>query len=40
MVLGGSGGMLSRKFFKNLHSMLAILVLEQDFRQIAFEFLP
>ena len=38
-VLGGSGGMLSWKIFENLHSMMAILVLlEQVFRQIVFEF--
>ena len=31
--------MLSRKFFENLHSMMAILVLlEQVLRQIVFEF--
>ena len=34
-VLGGSGGMLSRKIFENLHFMMAILVLlEQVLRQI------
>ena len=38
-VLGGSGGMLSRKIFENLHFMMAILVLlEQVLRQIVFEF--
>ena len=38
-VLGGSGGMLLRKIFENLHSMTAILVLlEQVLRQIVFEF--
>ena len=38
-MIGGSGGMLSRKFFENLHSMMAILVLlEQVLRQIVFEF--
>ena len=38
-VLGGSGGILSRKVFENLHSMMAILVLlEQLLRQILFEF--
>ena len=31
MVLGGSGDMLSRKFFENLHSMMAILVLLNKF---------
>ena len=37
-VLGGSGGMLSRKFFEILHSMMAILVLlEQVLRQIVFK---
>ena len=39
MVLGGFGGMLSRKICENLHSMMAILVLlEQVLRQIVFEF--
>ena len=38
-VLGGSGGMLSRKIFENTHSMMTILVLfEQVLRQIVFEF--
>ena len=38
-MLGDSGGMLSRKMFENLHSMMAILVLlEQVLRQIEFEF--
>ena len=38
-VLGGSGGMLSRKIFENLHSMMAILVLlEQVLWKIVFEF--
>ena len=38
-VLGGSGGMLSRKIFENLHSMMAILVLlEQVLRHIVFQF--
>ena len=38
-VLGKSGGMLSRKIFENLPSMMAILVLlEQVLRQIVFEF--
>ena len=38
-VLGGSGGMLFRKIFENLHFMMAILVLlEQVLRQIVFEF--
>ena len=38
-VLGMSGGMLSRKIFENLHSMMAILVLlKQVLRQIVFEF--
>ena len=36
--LGESGGMLSGKFFENLHSIMAILVLlEQGLRQIVFE---
>ena len=35
----GVQGVLSRKIFENLHSMMAILVLlEQVLRQIAFEF--
>ena len=34
-VLAGSGGMLHRKIFENLHSMMAILVLLE---QIVFEF--
>ena len=35
----GAGGMLSRKIFEILHSMMAILVLfEQVLRQIVFEF--
>ena len=38
-VLGGYDGMLSRKIFANLHSVMAILVLlEQVLRQIVFEF--
>ena len=38
-VLGGSRGMLSRKIFENLHSMMAISVLlEQVLRQSVFEF--
>ena len=38
-VLGGPGGMLSSKFFENLRSMMAVLVLlEQVLRQIVFEF--
>ena len=38
-VLGGSGGMLSRKIFENLHSMMAILaLLEEVLRQIVVEF--
>ena len=37
-VLGGSGGMLSRKIFENLHTMMVILVLlEQVLRQIVLE---
>ena len=39
MVLVGFEDMLSQKFFENLHSMMAILVLlEQVLRQIVFEF--
>ena len=35
----GSGDMLSRKFFENLHTMMAILVFfEQILRQIVFKF--
>ena len=38
-VLGGFGGMLSRKILESWHSMMAILVLlEQVLRQIVFEF--
>ena len=29
--LGGSGGMLSRKIFENLHAVMAILVLFEQF---------
>ena len=39
-VVGGYGGMLSRKFFENLHSIMAILVLlEHVLRQIVFKYL-
>ena len=38
MILVGFEDMLSLKFFENLHSMMAILVLlEQVLRQIVFE---
>ena len=38
-VLEGCEGMLSRKFFENLHSMMAILVLlKQVLGQFVFEF--
>ena len=39
MVLGGSGGMLPRKVFKNLDTVMAILALfEQFLWQILFNF--
>ena len=31
MTLGGSGGMLPRKIFENLHTVMAILVLFEQF---------
>ena len=41
MILGGSGGMLSRKNFKNLHTAMDILALfEQFVTQILFLILP
>ena len=39
MALGGSGGLLSRKVFKNLDTVMAILALfEQFLWQILFNF--
>ena len=39
MALGGSGGMLPRKVFKNLDTVMAILeFFEQFLRQILFNF--
>ena len=39
--LGGSGGMLPRKFFENLHTVVAILVLfEQILSKFCLNFLP
>ena len=41
MALGGSGGMLSRKVFKNLDTVMAILALfEQFLWQVCLIFLP
>ena len=41
MALGGSEGMLPRKVFKNLDTVMAILALfEQFLWQILFNFLP
>ena len=39
--LGGSGGMLPRKIFENLHTAVAILALfEQCFGKFCLNFLP
>ena len=39
--LGGSRGMLPRKFFENLHTVVAILALfEQFLRKFCVNFLP
>ena len=41
MALGGSGGMLPRKVFKNLDTVMAILALfEQNYGKFCLIFLP